>query len=128
MINKDRIVPVVKTDLLTLYGTILTLIGTSYAVIQGDIEGNFDVTGSGAAGNKLAATPLKSVDFKSGVTGGTVYCIIAEDFEGVKVAGSAATLASASLDYDEILKNGDLYSIALSSGEVTIAHVSPQQA
>ena len=54
MINKDnRIVPIVKTDFLSLIGTTLALIGTSYAVIESaDVKGTFQVTGTGAAGNK----------------------------------------------------------------------------
>ena len=42
MINKDRIVPVTKTDLLTLLGTVLGLIGTSYTVLTADtVNGDF---------------------------------------------------------------------------------------
>lgn len=124
MINKKRIVPVVKMDLLTLIGTILGIGGTSYAVINSaDVEGTFSVTGSGAAGNKLADQPLKSLDFASGVTSATVYFVSAPDYVGFSKNGTACTVADASA-----VPNGDgatLYKAVLSSSTVTITAVSP---
>ena len=130
MINNDRIVPVTKIDLLSLYGTVLSLHGTSYAILKAsDTEGDFEVTGSGAAGNKLANQPMKTLDFKSGVTSGTVYFVAAYDFSAIKVAGSAATISSSGLDLDEVKPDGvTLYSAALSSGEVTITAITPEVA
>ena len=44
MINNDRIVPIQKIDFLSMIGTILTLHGTSYAVLAAsDVEGTFSV-------------------------------------------------------------------------------------
>ena len=127
MINKKRIVPIQKMDFLSMIGTILTLIGTSYAVVaSATVEGNFTVTGSGAAGNFLADQPVQTLDFASGVTSATVYFVAAYDFSAITVNGSAATIASAGLDLDEIEKDGiTLYKAALSSGEVTISAVTP---
>ena len=124
MINNDRIVPIQKTDLLSLIGTVLAIANVSYGVIAStDIEGDFEVTGSGAAGNKLANQPVKSLDFKSGVTSGTVYFVAAYDYEGFKVAGAAATIADGS---DTVVKDGaTLYKAVLGSGEVTITAVTP---
>lgn len=124
MINKDRIVPVQKVDFLSLVGIVLNLHGTSYSILDAkDVEGNFDVTGSGAAGNKLASQPVKSLDFKSGVTSGTVYFVADYAYEGIKVAGSAATIAdgSATVKADGIT----LYKAVLGSGEVAITAVTP---
>lgn len=124
MINKDRIVPIQKMDLLTMIGTILALHGTSYAVLAAStIEGAFSVTGSGAAGNKLANQPVQSLDFASGVTGGTVYFVPAYDYKGVTVAGAAATMASGSATVNP--DGVTVYKAVLSSGEVTITAVSP---
>ena len=126
MINKDRIVPIEKCDYLSMIGTIMKLAGTSFSVINGDVVGNFDVTGSGAAGNKLANQPVRSIDFKSGVTSGTVYFVPDYAFEGIKVAGSAATISGISIA--NVKKDGvTLYTAALSSGTVTIAEISPEQ-
>ena len=73
MINKNRIVPITKVDFLTLVGIILKIANVSTTVIVSkDVEGTFEVTGSGAAGNKLADTgdyPLAS--------GGELYAEIA---------------------------------------------------
>ena len=128
MINKDRIVPIEKCDYLSMIGTIMKLAGTSFAVIKGDVVGNFDVTGSGAAGNKLANQPVRSIDFKSGVTSGTVYFVPDYAFDGIKVAGSAATIADGGIALANVKKDGvTLYTAALSSGTVTIAEISPEQ-
>jgi len=127
MINKDRIVPVMKTDLLTLYGTIMKLDGTSFSVLESkDVEGNFEVTGTGSVGNFLANQPVKSVDFKSGVTAGVVYFVPGYDFEEILVAGAAATIDDSGLDLEDVIKDGcTLYSATLGSGEVTIAAITP---
>lgn len=125
MINKDRIVPIQKCDFLSMIGNVLGLIGTSYAVIaSADVEGNFEVTGTGAAGNKLANQPVKTLDFKSGVTSGTVYFVPAYDYAGIKVAGAAATLADGSVE--SVRADGiTLYKAVLGSGEVTLTAVTP---
>ena len=116
MINSNRIVPVQKTDLLSLYGTVLNLIGTSYTVLQStDVEGNFAVTASGAAGNKLANQPVKTLDFTSGTTSGTVYFIPAYDFEGFKIAGVAAT-ATGDVEAD----GATLYKVVLADAALTV--------
>lgn len=130
MINNDRIVPVQKIDLLSLIGTVLTIAQVEFAVLAAlDVEGDFSVTGTGAAGNKLANQPVKTLDFASGVTGGTVYFIPAYDFKTITVAGAAATIDDAGLDLDDIQPDGvTLYKAVLSSGEVTITAVTPSLA
>lgn len=124
MINNDRIVPIQKMDLLTMIGTVLSIHGTSYNVLAAStVEGAFSVTGSGAAGNFLANQPVQTLDFPSGVTGGTVYFVAAYDYAGITVAGAAATLAegSATVNPDGVT----VYKAVLSSGSVTITAVSP---
>lgn len=124
MINNDRIVPIQKMDLLTMVGTILSLIGTSYTVLAAStIEGAFSVTGTGAAGNKLANQPVQTLDFASGVTGGTVYFVPAYDYAGITVAGAAATIAegSATVNPDGVT----VYKAVLADSAVTITAVSP---
>lgn len=118
MINSDRIVPVTKVDLLTLYGNIMKLAGTTVAKLDG-AQGIMTVTGSGDVGNKLASEPVKSVNFASGVTAGVVYFIPAYDYAGFSVNGTAVVTAGATVDTDGV----DLYTATLSSGNVTIAKV-----
>ena len=116
MINSNRIVPVQKTDLLSLYGTVLNLIGTSYTVLESpDVEGNFVCTASGAAGNKLANQPVKTLDFTSGTTSGTVYFIPAYDFEGFKIAGAKVTVTG-TVNAD----GATLYKAVLADAAITV--------
>lgn len=124
MINNDRIVPIQKIDYLSLIGTILTLNSTSYSVLaSNDIEGDFSVTGTGAAGTFLANQPVKSLDFASGVTGGTVYFVASYDFGAITVAGAAATFAEGSAD---VVADGvTLYKAVLDSGSVTVSVITP---
>lgn len=130
MINNNRIVPVTKIDYLSLIGTILKLHGTSYSILEAsDTEGNFTLTGSGAAGNALANQPTKTLDFASGVTSGTVYFVAAYDFRGIYVNGAAATIAAGGLALDDVKPDGvTLYTAALASGQVTISAVTPELA
>ena len=127
MINYDRIVPVQKIDLLSLYGTVLTIGNVSYGILAATgVEGDFEVTGSGAAGTKLCNQPVKTLDLKSGVTAATVYFVAGYDFEGIKVAGAAPTFNSSYLDNDDVLHDGvTLYKAVLDSGTVTLTAVTP---
>lgn len=127
MINKKRIVPIQKMDLLSGIGMVLNLIGTSYSVLKSsDVAGTFAVTGTGSAGNFLCDQPVQTLDFPSGVTGATVYFVAAYSFDAITVAGAAATIDDAGLELDDIEKDGaTLYKAVLSSGEVTISAVTP---
>lgn len=121
MINNDRIVPIQKMDLLSMIGTILALANVSYSAIQPTtIDGAFSVTGSGAAGNKLASQPVKSLDFASGVTGATVYFVADFDFEGFTINSVAAT-PTGTVNPDGVT----LYKAVLSSGAITVTAVTP---
>lgn len=127
MVNTDRIVPITKIDYLSMIGTAMKLAGTSFSVLAAsDVEGTFSVTGTGAAGNKLANQPAKSIDFATGVTSGTVYFVASNDFTGITVAGSAATIDDSGVALANVAKDGvTLYTAALSSGTVTITAVTP---
>lgn len=118
MINSDRIVPVTKTDLITLYGNIMVLAGTSVAKVDGE-QGVMTVTGTGDVGNKLASEPVKSVNFASGVTAGVVYFIPGYDYVGFSIDGTAVVTAGAEVDVESV----NLYTATLSSSTVTIAKV-----
>lgn len=117
MINDKRIVPVTKVDLLTLYGNIVKLAGTTVAAVQASQPGVFVV--SSGSGNVIAAEPIKSFDFASGVSAMVVYFVPAFDYDGFKVQGTKVTTAGADVDAD----GATLYTATLSSGAVTIAKV-----
>lgn len=124
MINNDRIVPVMKMDFLSLIGTVMALNSISYSVLEAtDIEGDFSVTGSGAAGTFLANQPVKSLNFASGVTGATVYFVADFGYQGMSINSVAEEPASGS---DDIVADGiSLYKAVLSSGDITITAVTP---
>ena len=127
MVNNDRIVPIQKIDYLSMIGTVLAIADVSFAVLATtDVEGDFSVTGTGAAGNFLANQPVKTLDFASGVTGGTVYFVPSYDFSAITVAGAAATIDDSGLAIADVVPDGiTLYKAVLASGEVTISAVTP---
>lgn len=114
MINANRIVPVTKSDLLTLYGNIMKLAGTTVAKVDASDIGIFNLTSG--SGNMIASEPVKHLDFGSSVTAAVVYFIPAVDFEGISIAG---TEASVSVDAD----GATLYTATLADGAVTVAKV-----
>lgn len=121
MINNDRIVPVTKADLISIYGTMLTIGNVSYTAISAsDVDGDFSVTASGAAGIKLADQPVKTVVFGSGVTSATIYFVPAYDYEGFSKTGATITSSGT------VKKDGaTLYKAVLATGAVTITAVTP---
>lgn len=120
MINENRIVPVTATDLLTLYGVMFAIAGTSIAKVDStDPLGDFAITSG--SGNLLASEPVRSFDFGSSVTSATLYFIPTYDYQGFTVAGEAATI----VDNDvEVQRDGQtLYKAVLSDGSITITKV-----
>lgn len=127
MVSNDRIVPIVKIDRISLFGEMLAVANVSTALVAAaNAEGDFSVTGTGSAGNKLLAEPAKSIELANAITGVTVYFVAGKQFKGITKNGSAVTLASASLAYADLACDGvTMYKAVLSSGEVTISAVTP---
>ena len=122
MINNDRIVPIQSMDFLSMIGTILAINGTSYTVVAStDVQGTFEITGTGDVGNVLANQPVQTMDFASGVTAGVVYFVADYDYQGFSVAGTKVTTSGATVQPDGIT----LYTATLASGAVTIAAITP---
>ena len=118
MINENRIVPVTKTDLLTLYGNILTIAGTTVAAVNAnDASGVFEITTG--SGNMLASEPVNACDFGESVTAAVLYFIPGYDYTGFSVNGTAVTTSGATVDPDGVT----LYTATLANGAVTIAKV-----
>jgi hypothetical protein len=96
MINNDRIVPIQKIDYLSMIGTVLNLIGTSYTILEADnVEGDFTVNGT--TGTMLANQPAKSITFTVGLPGlgNVVYFVPAYDFAGL-IDGDSGNVVSGS--------------------------------
>lgn len=117
MINTDRIVQVSKTDLLTLYGTILKIAGTTVTAAQATAPGKFAITSAPNA--LIAAEPVESLDFAAAVTSATVYFVAAYNYAGFSLAGTAVETAGA----DVVADAATLYTATLADGVVTIAKV-----
>lgn len=119
MINQDRIVPITAVDLLTMYGLVLALSADTAptALEATDTEGNFAVTTNNVT--LLANEPVKTLDFGTAATAGTVYFVAAYDYAGFSINGTAIATTGATVNAD----GRTLYSATLASGAVTIAKI-----
>ena len=120
MINTNRIVPVQKIDLLSLYAVIMSLANISYTTIDAtDTTGDFSMTSG--SGNIVPTQPVTTFDFATGVSSAVVYFVPSYDYQGFSINGTAVTPESGSAD---VAPDGvSLYTATLASGEVTIAQV-----
>jgi hypothetical protein len=122
MINKDRIVPVQATDLLSLYGLILKMDSNNATLAKLDaldVDGNFKITSGSAP--LLCSQPAETIDIDataSSVSSATIYFVPAYDYKGFSIDGSAVT-PTGSVDADGVT----LYKAVLSSGAITITKV-----
>ena len=118
MINTDRIVAVTKTDLVTLYGTMLKIANVSVTAINAkNNEGDFVI--ASASGNSIASEPLRSLEITAG-TSAVIYFVPTVDFKGFTIAGTAVTATG-----DEVSADGvTLYTATLSGGNaIAVAKV-----
>lgn len=116
MINNDRIVPVQKTDLLTLYGNILKIASVSVTALASTGIGEFEQDTNSAT--VIANEPVKSLNFGSSVTASTVYFIPDADYQGFTKTGATLTVTG-DVDADGVT----LYTATLSTNALTIAKV-----
>lgn len=118
MINTDRIVPVMATDLLTLTSRIVALSGTTItSLTASDANGTFEVSAATTA--LFASEPVTTLDFASGVTAATVYFAPSYDYTGFTVAGTAVETTGDAVEADP----GNFYAATLVDGGVTIAKI-----
>ena len=119
MINKDRVVAVTATDLLSLYALILKVSGITLEVIDAaNPEGEFSVLANPAS-DAIASEPVKSIDFAGTTDAAVVYFVPTYDYEGFKIAGAAVAATG-----DEVIADhANLYKATLATGAVTIEKV-----
>lgn len=117
MINTSRIVPIESVDLLTMYGTIMKLAGTSVTKIDAADVATFDI--ASGSGNLLASEPVKKFNFGASVTSATIYFVAAYDFDGFYAAGTKVTTSGVAVVPD----GKTLYTATISGTSVTIAQV-----
>ncbi len=124
MINNNRIVPVTKTDLLSLYSVILVQASGNSGLaklVSNDVEGNFQVDTNNAI--VIADQPVVSCDIDattSSVSACTVYFVAADNYAGFSIDGVAVEAAEGSVD---VIADGSLYKAVLASGDITITKV-----
>ena len=114
MINANKIVPVQKTDLLTLYGTIMKLANISAEALTG-VNGAYEVKTNSKV--YIADAPVKSLNIDktaSSLTANTTYFVADYDFAGVTCDGTKVT-ATVTADAST------LYKAVLDSGTVTVS-------
>lgn len=121
MINKDRIVPVQATDLLSLYSVILAQDSNNSSLekLSAKEIGEFQIT----ANSKLyiADEPVKSIDIDataSSVSATSVYFVPAYDYAGFTIDGVAVTPTGS------VVADGHtLYKAVLATGAITITKI-----
>ena len=111
MINKDRIVPVTATDLLTFFYTVQASAGDKYVLATTSEIGVYDFQtslGGNYSSNYICSEPVKKMNIGSAFQG-SIYFIPDYDFEGITYNGTAAALDP---EGDEIIADGASYYVA----------------
>ena len=116
MINTNRIVPVTKTDLLTIYGNVLKIANVSVTALAASDIGVFEQDTNSAT--VICAEPVQSLNFGSSVTAATVYFIPAADYKGFTKTSATLTVSG-----DVVADGSTLYTATLSTNTLTIAKV-----
>lgn len=119
MINTDRIVPVQKIDLISLYALILKAGGDTITPVEAVNPAQFSITS--AENSLIANEPVAFCDIASGVSTATIYFVPAYDYTGFTINGATATIDE---DSDDVVADGvTLYKAELADGEITITQV-----
>lgn len=119
MINENRIVPVTSTDLLTLYGNMLSIANVSVTALSVTNIGEFNL--ASGSGNFICNEPLKKLKFGSSVTSATIYFIPSYDYEGFEKDGATLTIADNNVVVNK--DDGTFYKATLSTNTLTITKV-----
>ena len=112
MINADIIVPVQKTDLLSLYSVILAAASLTLTKADpADVEGNVAIATGSNSTHHMVSAPARSIKFAGTVTADNVYFIARPGFEGFWV-GTTKIAHTGTIDADGV----SLYKAVLSGG------------
>lgn len=121
MLNNERIVPIKVIDRLSAIGEILALTSVSYSVLKADtVTGDFTAA---EAGTYLANQPVKSFNFGSGVSSGTVYFIADYGYKGFSLNGTAKATTGATVKADGV----SLYKAVFADNAITITALTPDE-
>lgn len=117
MINANKIIPVTKSDLLSILANACLMCGKTVTAIAASAPGVFAISSNPSTDVAVCNEPVKVFDFASGSSAATIYFVADYDYQGFKVAGTAVTTSGADVDAN----SATLYKATLSSGSVTIA-------
>ena len=120
MINTDRVVPVMATDLISLYAVILKQDSNNSGLVKLAASAPGEFTQSTNSAVAIAAEPVTKLDFAAAATAGTVYFVPSLDFKGFSLAG-VDTDYTGTIDENGI--GSDLYKAVLSSGTITVSKI-----
>lgn len=116
MINTNRIVPVKSTDLLSLYGTMLTIAGLTINAVNANGIGDFNL--ASGSGNLIASEPVKTFNISNNVSSITIYFVADFGYEGFTINNASATIADNGVTVEK--DSATLYKAVLSGGTITI--------
>ena len=118
MINNDRIVPVQRIDLLSLYATMLKIAGHDFDLLSAaTIDGQFEIP-SDASGALFANQPVKSVELGDAESL-AMYFVADYSFSGFTYDGDAVPTTG-----DDIVPDAcTLYYAESGVGGITITNV-----
>lgn len=122
MINKDRIIPVQATDLLSLYSVVLKMDSNNATLAKLDaldVNGNFKVTSGSAP--LICSQPVETIDIDataSSVSVATIYFVPAYDYVGFSIDGTAVEVTG-----DIEADGASLYVATLSGGSISVAKI-----
>lgn len=124
MINKDRIIPITKCDLLSMFGTIMNLIamvneGEPADIIEAStIDGDYVIRS--VARGAFLDQPVKSITFEAGAADGAMFFVPDYTFEGIYVNGEKVDIGA---DIDASSSN--LYMLGFREGSPSVMAVTP---
>ncbi len=119
MINNNRIVPITKVDLISMYALILMQASANASLAKvsaNTVEGDFSI--ATASTPLIADEPVKTVDFASSLSAATLYFVPAYDYAGFSKNGVAITPTG-----DVEADGRTLYKAVLATNAVTITKV-----
>ena len=119
MINSDRIVPIMKVDLISMYGLILTMNSSNAGLTAVDANnalGEFEI--AEADSPLIASEPVTSCDFGEDVSAATLYFVPSYDYTGFTANGAPITATG------DVTPDGfTLYKAVLADSAVTITQI-----
>ena len=126
MINKDRIIPIQRTDYLSLISTIVACVGYSQVmnldkldyVMAKNVEGDFELPAGESGTAYILTEPAKSIDVTDITAGAAYFFVPAYNFEGFSAEVDGA---------QKIVKDGvSMFVITNDGTDTAVRLITPQ--